>query len=139
MDAKKYADPARNTRRWITVGLAIGGALAGAAIGIAVTPLGKIVAGAPPADMANYVRNAVAFALTGAFAVPLVAWSTLRAVPLWRTVVEPLAGALAGAGVGVLVGSGTAFLALIPLGGAVAAMRLAATHNKARRDRQLLR
>lgn len=128
MDTSKYDDPARGTRRWITVGLAIGGALAGAAIGVALTPLGKIVAGAPPADLANYARNAAAFAAIGALAVPLVGWS-LRRVPLWRTVVEPLAGALAGAGIGVLAGSGAAFLALIPVGGAVAALRLAFTHR----------
>jgi hypothetical protein len=126
----RYSDPARATRRWITAGLVSGGALAGAALGIALTPLGKLVAGAPPADTANYVRNAVAFAVMGACAGPAVTWLALRNSPFWRTIVEPLAGCIVGAGVGVLLGSGALFLALIPVGGAVAATRLALSNRK---------
>lgn len=129
MVTNRYADPARGTRRWITAGLVFGGALAGAALGIALTPLGKLVAGAPPADTANYLRNAVAFAVMGACAGPAVTWLALRNAPFWRTVVEPLAGSIVGAGVGVLLGSGALFLALIPVGGAVAATRLALSNR----------
>ncbi len=129
MDMKKYEDPARSTRRWITFGLMMGGAAAGAILGAAITPLGKMVAGAPPADLANYVWNAISFGIMGACAAPIVAWSTLRKVPLWRTSVEPLAGAIAGAGIGMLTGSGYLFLALVPLGAAAAAARLAAVNR----------
>lgn len=136
MIANKYADPARATRRWIAAGLVVGGALIGACLGIALTPLGKIVAGAPAADLANYVRNALAFGLLGAAVGPVVTWTALRSVPLWRTVVEPLVGCLLGAAAGALVGSSAFFLALIPVGGAVAAGRLAFTYR--RRDHLLL-
>jgi hypothetical protein len=118
------------TRRTITLTLLIGGAIAGVLVGTLVTPLGKIVAGAPSADLANYLRNAVAFGTIGAFAAPVVTWSTLRRVPLWRAVVEPLLGAAAGAGVGALLGSGVAFLGLIPVGAAAAAGRLAMSHRE---------
>lgn len=130
MAMNKYTDPARATRRWITAGLMSGGALGGAALGIALTPLGKIVAGAPPADAANFLRNAVAFAIFGACVGPVVTWSALRNAPLWRTVVEPLIGCLVGAGAGALIGSGAVFLGLIPVGGAVAAGRLAYTYRR---------
>lgn len=130
MVTNRYADPARGTRRWITAGLVLGGALAGAALGFALTPLGKIVAGASPADTANYIRNAVAFGIMGACVGPVVTWSVLRNAPFWRTVLEPLAGCVVGAGVGVLLGSGVLFMALIPLGGALAAGRLALVHRE---------
>lgn len=130
MVTNRYADPARATRRWITAGLVFGGAIAGTALGVALTPLGKIVAGAPPADTANYIRNAVAFGIMGACVGPVVTWSVLRNSPFWRTVVEPLVGCVVGAAVGVLLGSGALFLALIPVGGAVAAGRLALTNRE---------
>ena len=133
----KYSDPARNTRILITASLIAGGALIGAGLGIALTPLGKLLAGAPPADMANYLRNALAFGLFGSVIAPVVTWSALRNAPLWRTVVEPIAGSLVGAAAGVLVGSATLFLALIPVGGALAAGRLAFTHRN--RDQLLPR
>lgn len=129
MSMAKYLDPARYTRRWITVGLTVGGALAGAALGLAFTVLGKIVAGAPPADFANYVWNATTFGVMGAIAAPLVTWSALRAVPLWRAIAEPVAGSVVGAGVGVLLGSGVAFLILTPLGAAAAVARLQYSHR----------
>lgn len=124
-------DPARSTRRWITAGLIGGGMLAGALLGVALSPLGKMVAGAPPADAANYFRNALAFALMGGFIGPVVTWSALRNAPFWRPVAEPLAGCVVGAGIGALVGSGALFLALVPVGGAAAAGRLAFTHRRA--------
>ena len=130
MATNRYADPARATRRWITAGLVFGGALAGVALGIALTPLGKMVAGAPPADTANYIRNAVVFGIMGAGVGPVVTWSALRNSPFWRTVLEPLVGCVVGASVGVLLGSGALFLALIPVGGAVAAGRLALVHRE---------
>jgi hypothetical protein len=106
-----------------------GGAAAGAVFGLALTPLGKIVAGAPPADLANYLWNAGAFGLIGAVLAPAAIWSALRRVPLWRTIAEPLVGAVAGAGIGVLLGSGAAFLLLAPLGAAAAIARLQLAHR----------
>ena len=121
---KKYLDPVRWTRRWVTLGLTVTGALAGAVGGLALTVLGKIVAGAPPADAANYLWNAGVFGVMGAILGPTVTWSALRRVPLWRTVAEPLVGAVLGAGVGVLLGSGALFLLLAPVGAAAAVARL---------------
>ena len=120
----RYLDPARPTRRWITVGLVMAGALAGAVVGVGLTALGKIVAGAPPADFANYRWNAGVFGVLGTFIAPFATWASLRRVPLWRTITEPLAGALLGAGIGTLLGSGALFLLLTPLGAGVAAVRL---------------
>jgi len=124
IDVTKYLDPARPTRRWITFGLVLGGAVAGTVFGLVVTPLGKIAAGAPPADAANYLWNAGIFAAIGAALAPVVTWSALRNAPLWRTIAEPLVGSLIGAGVGLLLASGPALLVLTPLAGVAAAARL---------------
>ena len=129
MATKKYLDPARPTRRWITAGLMFGGAIAGAVVGLALTMLGKIVAGAPPADMANYLWNGGVFGAIGAGLAPVVTWSALRGVPLWRTIAEPLVASVIGATVGVLLGSGVAFLLLAPVGAAAAVARLAIVHR----------
>jgi hypothetical protein len=118
------------TRRWLKVGLVIAGAVAGGIVGVAVTYLGKIVAGAPPATMANYLINLRIFALVGAVFTPVVIWSGLQRVPLWRTVLEPLAAGILGAAVGVALGSGILFLVLIPVGMAGAATRLALSHRE---------
>ena len=84
-------NPYFSTRRWLKAGLAIGGFFAGALFGIALTRLGKIVTDAPPATLANYAWNAAVFGLVAGVISPMVAWSALRRVPLWRTVLEPLA------------------------------------------------
>src|SRR5690606_7151662 len=105
----------------ITIGLVVAGATAGAVAGAALTPLGKLVAGAPPATLANYAWNMAAFGMMAAVVSPFVTWSALRRVPLWRTLVEPLVGILAGAGIGVALGSGAAFL-LLSVGGMMAGM-----------------
>lgn len=129
MATKKYLDPARPTRRWVTAGLMFGGAVAGAVVGLVLTVLGKIVAGAPPADMANYLWNAGVFGAIGAGLAPVVTWSALRRVPLWRTIAEPLVASVIGASIGVVLGSGAAFLLLAPLGAAAAVARLAVVHR----------
>ena len=134
IDMRKYDDPSRNTRRGITAGLILGGAIAGAVFGALLTPLGKIVAGAPPADMGNYVWNATSFAIFGAVLAPIVTWAGLRRAPLWRTIVEPLAGAIAGVGLGVLAGSPLLFLLGFPVGAAAAAARLAYVHRNRASD-----
>ena len=123
------------TRRRLKLGLVIAGAVGGAIIGAALTVLGKIVGGAPPATLANYEWNMATFGVIGAVVSPVVTWSALRRVPLWRAVTEPLVAGVAGAVVGVLVGSGPAFLILTPVGIGAAVLRL----NYVHRDKQLPR
>ena len=53
------------TRRRLKVGLVIAGAVSGAIVGAAITVLGKIVAGAPPETLVNYVINLCWFGLSG--------------------------------------------------------------------------
>lgn len=116
--------PVFSVRLRLQAALIVAGAIAGAIAGAALTPLGKLVAGAPPATGANYVRNMVAFGVMAAVVSPLVTWSALRRVPLWRTLVEPLLGAVLGAAVALMLGSAPAFLILTPLGLAVAMVRV---------------
>jgi hypothetical protein len=104
----------------ITFSLAAAGAVAGAVAGVALTVLGKVVAGAPPATAANYAWNAAVFGLLGAVGGPAVAWAALRRVPLMRAVAEPLAAVVGAAALGVVVGSGALFLLLPPFGLAAA-------------------
>ena len=125
-------DPALKTRRWLKVGLTIAGALAGAAFGIALTRLGKIVAGAPPATLANYIWNAAVFGVIVGVVSPVVAWSALRRVPLWRTVVEPLAYALAGGGAAVVIGVPVLILVMPPVGLALGFISLARRYREPR-------
>ena len=103
-------------RRWLKVALVVAGIVSGAVFGLALTVFGKIVTGAPPATAANYLWNSAVFGILAGIVSPLVAWSALRRVPLWRTVAEPLALALAGGAAGVLLGSEVLFLALPPAG-----------------------
>ena len=111
--------------RWrLRLGLIIAGVVGGAIVGAALTILGKIVTGAPPATIPNYVWNIVAFGLFGAVIGPIVTWSALRRVPLWRTMIEPVVAGVAGAAIGVAIGSPALFLALVPVGIIAAVTRL---------------
>ena len=111
--------------RWrLRLGLIIAGIVGGAIVGAALTILGKIVGGAPPATIPNYVWNMVVFGLFGAVIGPIVTWTALRRVPLWRTILEPVVAGVAGAAIGVAVGSGVLFLALVPVGIIAAVARL---------------
>jgi hypothetical protein len=112
------------TRGWLKVGLVFAGVVAGAAFGVLLTRFGKIVAGAPPATLANYAWNAAMFGLAAGIIGPIVSWSSLRRAPLWRTVVEPLGWAVAGGTAAVVTGSGVLLPALPPLGLAVGFARL---------------
>lgn len=100
------------------------GMAAGAAFGLVLTRAGKIVAGAPPAALANYAWNAAVFAVLAGIVNPIISWSALRRVPLWRTVVEPLGYALAGGAAAVIAGLGVLLLALPPVGLALGILRL---------------
>ena len=119
------------TRRWLKFALAIGGACAGAVFGLVLTRFGKIVAGAPPGTLANYVWNAAVFGLLAGLFSPLVSWNALRRVPLWRTVIEPLGYAVAGGVAAVLAGSGVLLLALPPIGLALGWARLSRRYPEA--------
>jgi hypothetical protein len=112
------------TRRRLRVGLVIAGAVSGGIVGTAITVSGKIVAGAPPATLSNYLINVTWFGIFGAIIGPIVTWSALRRVPLWRTVLEPLVAGICGAAIGVAVGSPVLFLALVPIAIGAAAARL---------------
>lgn len=117
-------DPQLSVRRWLKVGLRVSGGLAGAAFGIGLTRLGKIITGAPPATLPNYFWNAAVFGFVAAIVIPVVSWSFLRRVSLWRTVIEPLGYALAGGSVAVAIGAPLLVLALPPVGLVVGFSRL---------------
>lgn len=105
-----------STRRLLQIGLIATGAIAGAVFGLVLTRLGKIATGAPPATLANYAWNAAVFGILAAVVSPLVTWSELRRVPLWRTVAEPLVAAVAGGCAAVVVGVPVLILVLPPIG-----------------------
>ena len=113
-----------STRRWLKVGLTVSGFVAGAAFGLVLTRLGKIVSGAPPATLGNYVWNAAVFGVMAGVVSPIVSWSALRRVPLWRTVVEPLTYAIAGGSAAVVLGAPVLLLVLPPIGLALGFVRL---------------
>ncbi len=105
-----------STRRSLQLGLIITGAVAGAVFGLVLTRLGKIATGAPPATLANYVWNAAVFGVMAAVVSPIITWSVLRRVPLWRTVAEPLVAAVVGGCAAMIVGVPVLILVLPPLG-----------------------
>lgn len=98
------------------IGLVVAGAVAGAVFGLVLTRLGKLATGAPPAPLANYVWNAAVFGALAAVVSPVITWSALRRVPLWRTVAEPLGAAVAGGCGAVILGVPVLLLVLPPLG-----------------------
>jgi hypothetical protein len=120
-------------RRGLQAGIAAASLLGGGVVGAALTIFGKIIAGAPPATPGNYAWNIAIFGVIGLVVGPTVIWSALRRAPLWRTVVDPLAAGVAGAGIAVLMGSGIALLALPPVAIAAAAFRLAASYPDEKR------
>lgn len=117
-------DPSLSTRRWLKVSLTVAGALSGAAFGIVLTRLGKIVTGAPSATLANYAWNAAIFGVAAGVMSPIISWSAFRRVPLWRTVAEPLAYALAGGAVATVLAAPVLLLALPPAGLLIGIVRL---------------
>ena len=124
--------------RWrLRLGLIVAGVVGGTIVGAALTILGKIVTGAPPATLSNYVINLWWFGLFGAIIGPIVTWSALRRVPLWRTMLEPVVAGVAGAAIGVAIGSPVLFLALIPFGIIGAVTRLGFVYSEKRSAYQL--
>ena len=109
-------DPYYATRRRLKGGLVVAGAVAGMAFGVLLTRLGKLVSGAPDATFENYAWNAAVFGILAGVVSPIVSWAVLRRVPLWRTIIEPLAWAVAGGSVAVIAGVPSMILWLPPVG-----------------------
>ncbi len=109
-------DPHFATRRRLKAVLVVAGASAGFVFGMVLTRLAKIVAGAPPATFGEYVWNGAWFAALAAVVSPIISWSFLRRAPLWRTIVEPLAWAVAAGTTALIVGVPTLILILPPVG-----------------------
>lgn len=124
--------PEYSTRRWLTVSTIVAGALAGAVFGLVLTRLGKIVGGAPPATLANYAWNAMVFGMMSAVVSPRVTWSALRRAPLWRTIAEPLAYAIAGGCAATILGIGALILILPPAGLVFGFVRLSQKYPETR-------
>jgi hypothetical protein len=118
----------------ITALLMLLGAMAGALLSVPMTIVGKLMAGAAPADVANYLWNLRAFAILGAVAGPVLGWTSLRRVPLWRAALEPAVAGLLGAVAGFLIGTDFGFLAGSTLGIALATVRLNHVHRGAIAD-----
>ncbi len=115
----------------INIGLAVVGAIVFAVAAIPVTVLGKLATEAPdPATLSNYLINMRAFAVMGALFSPLLTWSALRRVPLWRALSEPALGGVIGATIGTFVGPAVGFLLLAPVGVAIASWRLARSYRE---------
>lgn len=119
------AKPGSGTTLRIYLLLMALGAVGGALASIPLTWLGKVITEAPdPATLANYVWNMRAFAIMGALFSPVLTWSSMRRVPLWRTIIEPAIGGLVGAVLGFFSGSVGLFLILSAGGIGLAAWRL---------------
>jgi hypothetical protein len=118
------------TRQRLKIGLTIAGAVGGAIFGAALTVFGKILGGAPPATIPNYLWNMAVFGIFGMLIGPTIVWMALRRVPLWRTILEPLAAGVAGAAIGVVIVSPVLFLALPPVAIVAATIRLAYAHRE---------
>src|SRR6185295_16927914 len=95
----------------VTGGLIVVGAFAGALAGlIALIPIPIQHALRPTIDdgfvsFGDLAPYALAFgAMLGAVLGPMLAWSMLRHVPLWRVVVHPLVGTVIGTALGWIVG-----------------------------------
>jgi hypothetical protein len=109
-------DPHFATRRRLKAGLVVAGAVAGFVFGVILTRFAKTVTGAPPAPMGEYLWNGSCFALLAAVVSPLISWSFLRRVPLWRTVVEPLVWASGAAAMALILAVPALVLLLPPVG-----------------------
>lgn len=131
-------DPYIATRRNLKIGLTVAGVAAGAVFGVALTMAGKIVASAPPATLANYVWNAAVFGVMAGILSPIVTWSALRRAPLWRTVIEPLVLAVAGAATGVVVSSPILLFVLPPAGLVLGFLHLGRAYSRGARSAALL-
>ena len=87
------ANSAASRRLQVSAVLAALGAVAGAVAAVTLTYLGTKVAQAfEPSGRIYYQWAAGEFAVIGAIGTPLLAWSLMRRVPLWRAIGEPAIG-----------------------------------------------
>jgi len=99
----------------VTLFVAAIGAIGGALAAVILTILGNILSGAAQAPgMVVYFWNVGVFAVLGAVFSPILAWSLLRRVPLWRAVAEPALGGILGTVIAILVAP-SLFPVIVPL------------------------
>ena len=99
------------------------GALGGVVAGVVLPPLISRIVGAFPPTPEVYIRNITIMAGFGAVFGPVLAWSMMRYVPLWRTVLEPAIAAVAASIVSALVAPSW-FAVMVPSAVILAAWRL---------------
>jgi hypothetical protein len=128
------ATPALSRRLQVTGLLAGCGALVGALTAVGLSFLATVVAQAlTPTGRVEYFYSPTQFAILGAIGTPLLAWSLMRRVPLWRAISEPAIGGI----IGTLVALATIPLLqapllpalCVPLGILGAALRLRWVHR----------
>ena len=103
--------------------LALLGAVMGALVAIPFTWIGHFVTQAPwPLTITSYTFNMLPFGIMGACFGPVLAWSALRRVPLWRAALEPALGCLIGGTVGLVFVS-VPLMYFLALGGSFLAAR----------------
>lgn len=105
--------------------LALLGAVMGALVAIPFTWIGHWVTEAPwPLSIDPFIWNMWTFGIMGALFGPVLAWSALRRVPLWRAALEPALGCLIGGTAGLVFAS-VPLMYFLALGGSyLAAWRL---------------
>ena len=123
-----------STRFRVTLGFLLGGAITGAVIGAGLLAvLGLVVdgpGGFPPVWDA-YEVAAIVGAIIGGLALPLVAWSLLRHVPLWHVFAETSVGTIIGGSVGLLASGLNATIAVMSaFGGFVLAAGIMRFRNR---------
>lgn len=124
MDERNASDVRLLTRLKITSLLAGIGAACGAGAGLVLTYLGNVISGFPiPPSAGIYASNAGIMAAIGGVLGPPLAWSLLRAVPLWRALAEPAAAAVL-ASVGTMLFAPSMFVVAVPVAVTAAALRL---------------
>lgn len=124
MDEQETPPPRLATRLKITATLAVIGGVSGGVAGTILTYLGNVISGySVSPTLGIYTWNAGIIGALGATLGPPLAWSMLRAVPLWRALVEPAAAALVGS-VLAMIFSPSLFVAAVPLAAFAAALRL---------------
>lgn len=98
--AIEFSEGGGFVRLKITAALAGLGALGGAVSGVVLTYLGNIISGYPVTPGIDvYAWNVGIMVGLGAVFGPPFAWTALRRVPLWRTLLEPaVAGILTSVG-----------------------------------------
>jgi hypothetical protein len=115
----------------VTGGLAVVGAMVGAATGAVALILVSIAQGARTLHMITFGSGFAAMfgAVVGAVLAPIEAWVLLRRVPLWR--------AITGTAVGTIIGAtALAFTIVGPIVGGVAGFTAAAIALRLRRERR---